>query len=200
VSARLSFSCRPAKRVSGLQLCPRPVFWSWISHCGREKNPSQMIVWLLGALATFGRFLSLSNKRTQGRETSVISGLLLLQNVLSLYFLLLLNEYYAHARSREKKNLSSPWKIGTTTFFIWPWSSLDIVCIIKESTILCPIQHLAHLLPVVDEVREGPGMDLHMLTGQPPHRNPEEFLHPGQRLHKRHHQKKSIPPVTAIIG
>jgi hypothetical protein len=45
-----------------------------------------------------------------GRVASVISGLLLLQNVLSLYFLLLLNEYYAHARAREKKKSLIPLK------------------------------------------------------------------------------------------
>lgn len=62
--------------------------------------------------------------------------------------------------------------------------SLDIVCIIKESAILCPIQHLAHLLPVVHQVREGPSVDLHVLAGQLRHRNPQEFLHPGQCLHR----------------
>jgi len=53
--------------VSGLQPCMSAcrVVWSfWLPHCGCEMNPSQMIVWLLGALATFGRFLSLSNKLT----------------------------------------------------------------------------------------------------------------------------------------
>ena len=74
-----------------------------------------------------------------------------------------------------------------------------IVCIIKESAILCPIQHLAQLLPVVDEVWEGPGVDLHVLAGQLPHRNPEKFLHPGQRLHTGH-QRKSIPLLLLSLG
>ena len=33
-------------------------------------------------------------------------------------------------------------------------------------------------------------MDLHVLTGQLPHRNPKEFLHPGQCLHSTGHQKE----------
>jgi hypothetical protein len=40
-----------------------------------------------------------------GLAASVIGGLLLLQRLFSLYFLLLLNEYRAHARSRKKKLL-----------------------------------------------------------------------------------------------
>jgi hypothetical protein len=73
---------------------------------------------------------------------------------------------------------------------VYSKTSLDIVCIIKKLSVLCPVQHLAHILPVIDEVREGPSVDLHMLARQFGHGSSKEFLHSGQFLHKSTKKKE----------
>lgn len=57
--------------------------------------------------------------------------------------------------------------------------SLGIIWTIKEVSKLCPIQFAANFLPVLDKVRKRPRVNFHLPAHQPPHRDPEELLHPG---------------------
>lgn len=57
--------------------------------------------------------------------------------------------------------------------------SLGIIWTIKEVSKLCPVQFAANFLPVLDKVRKRPRVNFHLPAHQPPHRDPEELLHPG---------------------